>query len=87
MHTRTTSSSSSRACGQRTLEKLYGQLAEPEELPVERLNKAPNGPEVPLHCVPPAMIFVSSGDVADPKIMMSDFGEAFFHSEEEHTTL
>ncbi|EON61121.1 hypothetical protein W97_00332 [Coniosporium apollinis CBS 100218] len=33
------------------------------------------------------MIFVSSEDVADPKITISDFGEAFFDNEEEHTTL
>ncbi|KAJ9658387.1 hypothetical protein H2201_007827 [Coniosporium apollinis] len=33
------------------------------------------------------MIFVSSEDVADPKVIISDFGEAFYNTEEEHTTL
>ncbi|OOG00594.1 hypothetical protein ASPCADRAFT_347 [Aspergillus carbonarius ITEM 5010] len=65
-----------------TTEKLYHSLGEPLRLPVERLDKGPNGPEAPKYCVPPAMIFQSSEEVTDAQIVISDFGEAFFQNEE-----
>jgi serine/threonine-protein kinase SRPK3 len=48
---------------------------------VERLDGNPNGPEVLEYCVPPALIFESSEEIAESQIIISDFGEAFFQNE------
>ncbi|PWY94617.1 SR protein-specific kinase Dsk1 [Aspergillus sclerotioniger CBS 115572] len=65
-----------------TTEELYHSLGEPRRFPVERLDKRSNGPEAPKYCVPPAMIFQSSENVTDARVLISDFGEAFFENEE-----
>lgn len=49
---------------------------------MERLERGPNGPEVPKYCVPPVMIFQSSEEIVDSRIIISDFGEAFFQAKE-----
>lgn len=47
-----------------------------------QLDNRGNGSEVPKCCVPPAMIFQSSEDIALAQILISDFGESFFQNEE-----
>lgn len=65
-------------------EQFYYKLGEPLNLPVEPLDGTPNGPNVPEYCVPPAMIFQSSEEVVDARIIISDFGESFLQDEERH---
>jgi hypothetical protein len=67
-----------------TNEGVYSCLGEPE-MPVERLDKGLNGPEVPRYCVPPAMIFQSRWSIP-MGIMMSDF-DVFFLQNQERTGL
>ncbi|KAI9733991.1 MAG: hypothetical protein M1834_002648 [Cirrosporium novae-zelandiae] len=64
-----------------TIEDLYRRLGEPQRLPVERLDKNPLGPEVPRYCVLPVMI-QSSEEIVDARVVISDFGGAFFNDEE-----
>ncbi|KZF25645.1 protein kinase [Xylona heveae TC161] len=70
-----------------TTEELYRRVEEPQKLPVERLDGGLKGPEVPKYCVPPALMFQSSEEVVDSQVLISDFGEAFFQSEEERQHL
>ncbi|KAK9237235.1 kinase-like protein [Lipomyces kononenkoae] len=65
-----------------TTEVLYGHLGEPRRLPVERLDKNPNGPGVPGYCIPPAMIFQSSEEMVNTQVIISDFGEAYLQDEQ-----
>jgi serine/threonine-protein kinase SRPK3 len=65
---------------------VYSRLGEPERLPVKRLDESEPGPGVPKYCIPPAMIFQPSEDVRDSRIIIADFGEAFFQSDERKTS-
>ncbi|PYH92296.1 protein kinase [Aspergillus ellipticus CBS 707.79] len=60
-----------------TIEELYQRVGVPQRLPVQRLDQAPNGPEVPQYSVPPAIIAKSSEHILDARILISDFGESF----------
>ena len=51
-------------------------MGEPQRLSVERLDKSPNGPGVPAYCVP------LSEEVVDARVVISDFGVAFFQNGE-----
>lgn len=46
------------------------------------MDQSRTGPEAPNYCVPPGMIFQSCEEVQDPRIIISDFGEAFFENYE-----
>ncbi|PWY88291.1 protein kinase [Aspergillus heteromorphus CBS 117.55] len=65
-----------------TLEELYQRMGEPRKVPVERLDKQPNGPQAPNYAFMPAMIFTSAEDVVDARVVIADFGEAFVKTEE-----
>ncbi len=46
------------------------------------MDGAPLGPEVPSYSVLPARLVISSDEVSDPRIMISDFGEAWLSETE-----
>ncbi|KAL8707278.1 MAG: hypothetical protein Q9220_007662 [cf. Caloplaca sp. 1 TL-2023] len=58
--------------------QIYQILDEPKRIEIKRVDGAPLGPEAPSHAVWPAFTFISSTQVTDPRIRISDFGEAWF---------
>ncbi|KAL4886050.1 kinase-like domain-containing protein [Aspergillus karnatakaensis] len=69
------------------VDEVYKHIGEPQRLPVTRLDKAPNGPEVPCYCAPPALMFTPAEDIQDAQIIISDFGESFFQNDTSRTEL
>lgn len=61
------------------MEKLYGLPRMPRTLSLERLDQVPNDLKLPRYCVPPAGMYQSSEySIRGARIIISDFGEAFF---------
>ncbi|KAF2494684.1 kinase-like protein [Lophium mytilinum] len=61
-------------------DELYLHIGEPNQHEVRRYDNRPLGPEVPKHCVSPAMLFLNCDElekIQDPQIIITDFGEAF----------
>ena len=52
-------------------------LGPPKEFEVKRLDGAPPGPQAPTHCVQPARLMIKSDQTSDPRVCISDFGEAW----------
>ena len=51
------------------------------------MDGAPLGPEVPPYSVMPAQLVIASDEVSDPRIMISDFGEAWLSDTEKQDEL
>lgn len=60
-----------------TVDEIYKQFGEPVKVPNRRLDNGSLGPEVPSYSVLPADMVVPADQIMDPKIKISDFGEAF----------
>ncbi|OAA63429.1 protein kinase domain protein [Niveomyces insectorum RCEF 264] len=62
-----------------TTEQLYKEYGQPETVPVVRMDKKPLAPGVPESAVVPLNLGISARDftLADARILLSDFGEAF----------
>ncbi|KAL9598708.1 MAG: hypothetical protein Q9219_004321 [cf. Caloplaca sp. 3 TL-2023] len=59
-------------------DEIYRVLDKPRKVEFKRFDGAPLGPEAPSHAIWPAFTFISSTEVIDPRIRISDFGEARF---------
>ena len=56
-------------------------LGHPQEFEVKRLDGAPPGPQAPTNCVRPARLMNKNNQISNPRICISDFGEAWFSTE------
>ena len=61
-----------------SLKKIHQRFGEPQATKIKRLDGAPLGPGVPQFSVAPAQIGIASDEVSDPRIVIADFGEAWF---------
>ena len=65
-----------------SIHELYQRFGEPRKIKVERMDGAPCSPEVPSYSVMPAQLAIPSDQVSDPRIIISDFGEAWLSDTE-----
>ncbi|KAL8773763.1 MAG: hypothetical protein Q9209_001531 [Squamulea sp. 1 TL-2023] len=63
-----------------SVDTVYQKFHRPRETKVHRVDGAPLGPEVPSHSVMPAQVVISCDEVSDPRICISDFGEAWMNT-------
>ncbi|KAL8916565.1 MAG: hypothetical protein Q9208_008436 [Pyrenodesmia sp. 3 TL-2023] len=63
-----------------SVDEIYQHFHTPRKTPVHREDGAPLGPEVPPYSVIPMQSGISSIDVKDPRIRISDFGEAWIYN-------
>ncbi|KAF2494665.1 kinase-like protein [Lophium mytilinum] len=62
--------------------EIYSYIGEPRKFPIERVDDLLLGPETPAYYVLPAMIeLISDETVHNPKIVIGDFGEAYFSTD------
>ena len=61
--------------------EIYDMLGTPREFEITRLDGAPPGPQAPTHSVQPARLAIKSGKLSDPRICISDFGEAWLKTD------
>ena len=66
-----------------SVDEIYENFHEPRETKVERLDGAPLGPEAPSHSIMPAQLVIDSDQVSDPRICISDFGEAWLSKDDQ----
>ena len=64
-----------------SIDEIYEHFHTPRTTTVERLDGAPLGPEAPRYSVMPAQLPIASDEVTDPRICISDFGEAWLSSD------
>ena len=62
-----------------SIDELYQRFGEPFKTEIERIDGAPLGVECPAYSVAPANLVISSDEVSDPRIMLSEFGEAWIN--------
>lgn len=61
-----------------SVDDIYHHFSTPQRTEVQRLDGGPLGPGVPSHATLPALLFVKSVEVEDPRICITDFGESWF---------
>ncbi|KAL8944763.1 MAG: hypothetical protein Q9211_000479 [Gyalolechia sp. 1 TL-2023] len=64
-----------------SVEELYQSFGLPRETKVQRVDGAPLGPEAPSYSVMPVWLGDFCEDVSDPRICISDFGEAWLNTD------
>ncbi len=64
-----------------SVEELYQRFCTPEKTRMRRLDGGPVGPQVPPYSVAPAQTLMVSGEVTEPRILISDFGEAWVYDQ------
>lgn len=64
-----------------SVDKIYQQFQVPEQIKVLRVDGAPLGPEAPSYSVIPAPVIICSDGVKDPRVYISDFGEAWLNQD------
>lgn len=62
-----------------SVDELYQQFRTPWKTTIRRVDDAPLGPGVPPYTVMPAATVVSSAEVTDPRILISDFGQSWIY--------
>ncbi|KAI4152834.1 MAG: hypothetical protein L6R39_001729 [Caloplaca ligustica] len=74
-----------------SVDDIYRNFHTPRETKIHRVDGAPLGPEVPEYSVMPAQTLIVCDEVSDPRICISDFGEAWLSTdtppEDLHTPL
>jgi serine/threonine-protein kinase SRPK3 len=65
-----------------TVGDLYGQVGPPSTTPVNRKDGVPVTPYAPAQAVYPMFVNMPANDVANPEIVISDYGTSFFVSQE-----
>lgn len=65
-----------------SIAEIYQRFGEPQQTQIERMDGTPLGPEVPSYSVMPAQLVIASDEVSDPRLMISDFGEAWLSNTE-----
>ena len=63
------------------MDEIYQWFQEPAKTEIERVDGASLGTEVPPYAVRSAQLTIASQEVTDPRIMISDFGEAWLGAE------
>ncbi len=62
--------------------EIYQRFGEPQKTIIERTDGIPTGPKVPSYSVMPTQLVTPSDGISDPRITISDFGEAWLsHTE------
>ena len=61
--------------------EIYETFGHPQEFEVKRLDGAPPGPQAPSHCVHSARLMIEIDQISDPRICISDFGEAWLSTD------
>lgn len=60
-----------------SVDEIYERFCEPRKTRIERMDGTSLGPEAPVYSVMPAPLVISSDKVNDPRIVISDLGEAW----------
>ncbi len=62
--------------------KIYQGFGETPKTIIERTDGIPTGPKVPSYSVMPTQLVTPSDEISDPRIITSDFGEAWLSDTE-----
>ncbi|KAL9035374.1 MAG: hypothetical protein Q9180_004896 [Flavoplaca navasiana] len=64
-----------------SVDELYQRYSLPQEAKIHREDGAPLGPEAPPCSVMPVWLGIHADEVSDPRICISDFGEAWLNTD------
>ncbi|KAL8676964.1 MAG: hypothetical protein Q9186_006573 [Xanthomendoza sp. 1 TL-2023] len=64
-----------------SVDEIYQHFHTPRQTQIRRVDGAPPGPEAPSFAVMPAQVIINCDEVSDPRICISDFGEAWLNQD------
>ena len=74
-------------CNSLSMDREYHRFDEPVKTEMGRIAGVPSGPEAPSYSVWSARLVIASNKVSDPRILTSDFGEAWLSKKETRESL